>query len=199
MRCFVAIDLDEATRRAAERVCDRLRRAADSQAGARGLRWVDPALMHVTLRFLGETADSLLSEACSAVELASRVTPPFRLRLTRVGAFPDEHAPRVLWIGLDDAARGCQRWLEAAEPAFERLGFAREPRELHPHVTLARSKSREGGQALRAALDRARSAPTSADRATNADRTVDHVTLYESGLSPTGPRYAPLLVAPLTG
>ena len=57
MRCFVAVDLPEGVRDALERAQASLR----SRAPRADVRWVDPAGLHVTLKFLGEVREGELS------------------------------------------------------------------------------------------------------------------------------------------
>src|SRR5439155_10547 len=62
-------------------------------------RWVDPANMHLTVRFIGHVPDdraSLLIEALRSPVSAA----PFEVRLAGGGAFPPRGAPRVFWIGV---------------------------------------------------------------------------------------------------
>ena len=105
------------------------------------------------------------------------------MKLGRLGVFPPTGLPRVLWIGIADGAEslGIVHRLLA-----ERLGVADrgEDRPFHAHVTLARVRGRMAslGDVLRE-VDNSVGTPTR----------VDHITLYESHLSPGGPRYEPLV------
>ena len=54
MRLFIAVDVPEPVKAWASRVRTSVERG--QPAASRGLRWVAPAHMHLTLRFLGPSA-----------------------------------------------------------------------------------------------------------------------------------------------
>src|SRR5689334_9270438 len=67
-----------------------------------GIRWVDPASIHLTLAFLGELDDEQLALATEATEQAARQVPAFSYRLAQLGAFGPPQQPRVVWMGIDE-------------------------------------------------------------------------------------------------
>lgn len=186
MRLFVAIELP-ARHRAALTQWIEARRAT-----ARDVGWSREAQLHITLRFLGEVPEPDVPRVCDAVEAAAAKIAPFDLSLSQLGAFPSAGSPRVLWIGVEDAGEDCQRWVRAADPRFAALGLTFDDRPLVPHVTLARSRSRAGGAALRAVLGLKppESLPPFPAR---------EVTLLASRLGRGGPEYTPLRRAALVG
>ncbi|CVK31634.1 RNA 2',3'-cyclic phosphodiesterase [Methanoculleus bourgensis] len=96
VRTFVAIDLPEEIR---ERV--RKSQAILAQSGGR-LALVDPANLHVTLKFLGEVEPGKIGaiiEALRAVRAA-----PFELTV-RCAACNSPRRPRVVWCDITDAGR----------------------------------------------------------------------------------------------
>lgn len=102
---------------------------------------VSPDNLHVTLKFLGDTP----AESCDAIQtqIAQSVIgqPPIVLRVEGLGAFPHVDRPSVIWVGLNDA-QPLISIAQRLETALEPLGFARESRPFHPHLTLARIKGR---------------------------------------------------------
>ncbi len=109
------------------------------------MRWpvvaVPPDKLHVTLKFLGETPLELCGEIQRQVAQAASSQPPIPLRLEGLGAFPTTARPSVVWAGLVDA-EPLVAIAERLEVLLEPLGFARESRPFHPHLTLARIKGR---------------------------------------------------------
>ena len=184
MRSFVAVELDPAVRAP---LVDLLRRQLPR---TREVRWCTEQQLHVTLKFLGDVADGQLPAVCDAVRAAARSVEPFALRLSALGFFPSPRSPRVLWCGVEDPAGGCARWLELADPLFEELGFSRETRAFHAHVTLGRSKGPGGGEVMRRVLEQFAVAPTP-------EMTVEQVVLFESRLTPGGAQYTPQFKARL--
>jgi 2'-5' RNA ligase len=120
LRTFFAIEIGEEARRAAAELVERLR----TDPGCDGVRWTRPEAFHVTLRFLGPTGIA-----------------PFALALGALGAFPDEHRPRVLFVGVEP-----HEPLEALAAAVERgvvaAGFPPEERTFNGHLTLGRVRER---------------------------------------------------------
>jgi 2'-5' RNA ligase len=153
-----------------------------------GWRFLPPEDLHVTLRFLGETAsapDLLARPAWTRVVAEAR---PFRCALTRAGRFPERGSARVLWVGLEEREPGAAlgdlaRRLEQAARAH---GFAPEERPFHPHVTLARA--RRGARPDLPPLE-----PLSS----RGEGWVREVVLFESRVAPGGARYTALETFPL--
>lgn len=188
MRCFVALDL-------ATDVVNELRAVQEELRGQLGelarLKWVSPAAMHLTLKFLGDRVDVGVAPALQeALRKAARKRPTFELQVRGVGAFPTADAARVLWAGLQ-APADLSELRETVEERFEEIGFRRALREFSAHVTLGRVRDRDSTPDLSKTL-----APLQARRFGGAP--VDSVVLYRSTLTPKGPRYEALARAELT-
>jgi 2'-5' RNA ligase len=188
MRAFVAIDLSPAVREAVVQVQERVRRAA----ARADVRWVDPAQLHLTLKFLGAVADDRVVAVSSALEAAIAGAPPMELAAGGVGGFPSLARPRVVWAGITTGVPGLAALAGAIERALEPLGFPPEPRPFQGHLTIGRVRSSRGAAELVAAL-RAAGTP---DLGT---WTVADVVLYESRLRPAGAVYVPVTRHALNG
>ncbi|WP_067139905.1 2'-5' RNA ligase family protein [Microtetraspora malaysiensis] len=66
-----------------------------------GLRWVDDALWHVTLAFLGEVPDAVLPELDVRLARAAARHQPMRVWFGSAGAFPSLSRARTFWVGLN--------------------------------------------------------------------------------------------------
>ena len=187
MRLFVAIELDDETRRAIGAEQNRLQETLRDERRA-SLTWVKPEHMHLTLAFLGDLADD-----CGAI-VADRMRGPIEGRpfvviFGGLGVFPPRGAPRVLWLGLKTGAREVIAVHQRVRDRLVRLGIALEPRAFHPHLTLARWRS---------ARHQERRRVLSADDDRDVARIeIDAVTLVQSRLSSTGPTYVSLTSARL--
>jgi len=156
-----------------------------AEAGA-DVKWVEPHNLHLTIRFLGEI-DEPQRRAVEA--LASRVasrTAPTLLQLSQVGAFPSLRAPRVVWVGIDEGREPLVRMAEQLEEELVRAGFQQEARAFEAHATLGRVRSGRRRTELVERLTQFAwpSAPE--------PFVADHLTLFQSVLSPSGPTYLPL-------
>jgi 2'-5' RNA ligase len=107
------------------------------RAGAAGvpIRWLAPATYHVTVKFLGWARPEAVDAIVDAVRAAAAV-PPFTFTTARLGAFPSRDKASVVWAGADCEAM--QKLARALDAACEPLGFARDHRPFHGHVTLGR-------------------------------------------------------------
>jgi RNA 2',3'-cyclic 3'-phosphodiesterase len=183
VRLFLAVDLDPAIRVAVEEVAqtvhDRLG-VALGRHGHRGLTWVSPGNLHMTLRFLGEVDEDTAARVRSV--LAPPLTVPrFDVELAGAGMFPPAGSPRVVWLGVTAGAPGLTAVHDAIEARLQTIRFPAEDRPYRPHLTIGRFRQ-PGPPAVRQVV-----AEISAG--VIARWTVDHVTLYESRLSPRGPTY----------
>lgn len=102
---------------------------------------VRPDKLHVTLKFLGETPSELCEDVQRQVVSTVAGQQAMNFRVQGLGAFPTPQRPSVIWAGLLEAAP-LVAVAERLEAALEPLGFARESRPFHPHLTLARIKAR---------------------------------------------------------
>ncbi len=179
LRCFVAIELNDAVRRDLAA----LRRRLDD--GGRGVSWVAPENLHLTLKFLGPTATSDLPRVGAALQAAATTSGVVDTALAGVGCFPPNGGPRVIWAGLadDDGALGGLH--DACEVALAEIGWPRERRAFAPHITLARIRNSQRGSAMRPRVEKH-------GAFCGAELRVASVTLFESRLSPEGARYLAL-------
>jgi 2'-5' RNA ligase len=133
MRIFIALDIPAEIRASLTNYMERARTLAPKA------RWAHVEGLHVTLKFVGEASESRVEEIKTA--LVSVKAAPFTVRFAGVGFFPNAKAARVFWAGVDggDALPCLASTIDAA---LEKLGFPRETKPYHPHLTLARTSAR---------------------------------------------------------
>lgn len=188
MRLFLAVELDDVLRRAAADTARTLAAALDKRGIRRGISWVAPANLHFTLHFLGEVDEPTTRAVVDRVSPPLAV-PPFDLALAGLGTFPPAGLPRVIWLGVSEGARELADVHGEIGRRLEGLGVPLERRPFSAHLTLGRVKSPLGPH-LR---DTLAAAPPVGD----ARCVVDHVTLFESRLSPRGATYSVIATARL--
>ncbi|MDX1412312.1 MAG: RNA 2',3'-cyclic phosphodiesterase [Nitrospirales bacterium] len=93
--------------------------------------------LHLTLFFLGNVADEDLNSIKET--LAEIKEKSFTLQLKGVGCFPNIKRPRVLWVGIP-LTEGLSQLKVKIDQALQTLGFQKEDRAFHPHLTLSRIK-----------------------------------------------------------
>ena len=136
IRAFIAIQLPDDVRAALAQVNEILA----AQLPQRSVRWVKPKLMHLTLRFLGDTAVSNLPSLYDALDESAAQHDEFMLRLDHLGCFPNCKQPRVIWAGLQGQLEAADAFKQDIDAALEPLGWEREERPFRPHLTLGRVK-----------------------------------------------------------
>jgi RNA 2',3'-cyclic 3'-phosphodiesterase len=137
MRTFVAVDIPEEIRQKLARFVEGVRGFAPEA------RWVNPASLHVTLKFIGEIGEGKVTEVKQALAALSGETSTISFRDT--GFFPTVKAARVFWIGVEADAK-LAGLAAAVDAALAPLGIAREERAFTPHLTLARTGSGRPGR-----------------------------------------------------
>jgi RNA 2',3'-cyclic 3'-phosphodiesterase len=102
------------------------------------IKWVDPASIHITLKFLGDTPDTITDKLLLAMAEAVIGVSPFKLEVRQVGAFPAVERPQVIWVGVSGEMEKLAQLQKNIENNMEPLGFKPEARPFSPHLTLGR-------------------------------------------------------------
>jgi 2'-5' RNA ligase len=165
MRLFIAVDADP--------VSEELLDVQRSLSGA-GLKKVSH--FHITLKFLGEVADSYVPEIIGMLDSVS--FPSFSFSLSGMGFFPDERRISVVWVGVD-AHKEFLALHEKIDSAISSL--FRPDNNFVPHVTLARVRFLEDKSSFLDSVSRIAVPDVSVD--------VSHFHLFRSTLTPSGPVY----------
>ena len=184
MRAFIAIELPQEVRAVLARLQERL---ATAKAD---VKWTQGNDLHVTMRFLGDIDEAQRQGVEALLERVAQEQEPFTLSVGGAGAFPSIEAPRVIWAGLAEGGDCVRRLAEAIEREGVAIPLRREERSLSAHITLGRARSSKG---LKALAQQMRGVAWQAP----APWRVTTLTLYQSVLTPTGPRYTVLAEAPL--
>ncbi len=132
-RLFVGIELDDIARDACAGVASRL-----SKMGY-AAKYESPEKLHVTLAFLGYVQPARVTEIGSALCAAAQCVVRFNITLDKLGAFPHERTPRIVYVGARDQGAGFRRLASETRSRYKTLGFefANDP---VAHVTIARVK-----------------------------------------------------------
>ena len=137
MRAFIAVTLPDGVRQY-------LRQTSQTLAALtppRAVRWVSPDLIHLTVRFLGDTEAAKLPAIYAALDATAAAHPSFTMRLDKLGCFPGPRRPRVIWVGLQDEAGRAAALQQAVNQALIPLGWLPESKPFQSHLTVGRVKS----------------------------------------------------------
>jgi 2'-5' RNA ligase len=174
VRLFVAVQIPEEIKCQYAQAQEVIRRSR-----AR-LSLVEPADMHITLKFIGEVPGSLLPSITDA--LRAVYVPPFSLDVCAI-TLNSPRSPRVIWGDLHDTG-ACRELASRVEAALIPLGIEAEGRRFKPHITIARIK-----QFHPSIFEEVAEISTICAGSFNVNRFV----LKKSELTPHGPVYSDLL------
>jgi len=134
IRCFIAVNLHDETRKALGSVITELKKAGAD------VKWVPVDNIHLTMKFLGNTDASLIPEITESLSKKLSHYNAFYITIAGVGCFPSERRPKVIWVGIEDVAvlQDIQKDIDAVMVKF---GYAPEERPFSPHLTVGRVRS----------------------------------------------------------
>ena len=153
------------------------------QASIAEARWTRPENLHLTLHFFAKIEQETLEKLKVSVLSVMGCQRSFQVEVKGLGAFPNPHRPRVIWLGLEP--RGLLEQLHRATgQCLRQAGFTTDSRPYSPHLTIGRLR---GGK-----LDLTKRF-ISMQQKTIEPLNVDRLILYESRLRPEGAQHIPLL------
>jgi len=175
-RAFIAIDLPESVKSFLSEA-----QAALKLYGFR-VKWVRLQNIHLTLKFLGDTAIADSDKIAEAMAMAARNCPAVSLVAKGIGVFPDVRRPRVIWAGLNGQLEILANLQQTLDAHLADLGFPRETRAFKSHLTLGRVKGKIASARIKAAIDKLKEFESGSFE-------INQVILFKSELRPTGAVY----------
>lgn len=190
MRLFFAVPVPADARARIGELIDRVQQSVGD--GTARIRWVHLDGLHLTLRFLGPTADDRRGPLEAGADALAGADAPFEVVLGGGGAFPSLARPRSLWVGVATGADRLARLADGLTAAAADCGLFLDTRPFTPHLTIARTDGLRLGPVAAHALQEAA-------EGLDARFTVDRVVLFRSLLGGGPARYEPLHEARLGG
>lgn len=132
IRTFIALELPETVKNKLEELSVQIKKNR-----LQGINWVSPQNIHLTLKFLGDTSPDLLEKIKTNIFSSAGSYSAIPIVISKLGAFPNLHHPRVIWIGLQ-APQVLSDLQYKIEESLIPLGFPKETRPFTPHLTLGR-------------------------------------------------------------
>ena len=115
----------------------------DSVYGAAaGVRWEPEDKLHITLKFLGDTDNSIIATLTESIAPVIESRSRIELEFLKFGLFYRDKKPSILWLGTKINVALQELFVEL-DDAVSAFGFKKEEREFKPHLTLLRIKGRE--------------------------------------------------------
>ncbi len=109
------------------------------QIGLEKIRWVPPDVLHLTIKFFGETAEEKIPTIFDVIESVVKEVTPFSFSLKGIGLFGSRYDPRVIWAGVSEGEH-LVRLAEMVIDQLDNAGYLRDRQNFVPHITLGRIK-----------------------------------------------------------
>ena len=176
IRCFLAFPISSGLKEKLGLILN------DLQHTCADVKWVKLENIHLTLKFLGSLEERDLENISSLLEERCRSFDPITSHLSEIGAFPDLHHPKIVWVALDDPTKHIHEIVNVIEADLAKWGLAKEENIFKSHITLGRVRSPTNLKELIQAM-------LQITFEEKIKHTFDRIILYKSTLMPQGPIY----------
>ena len=154
------------------------------------IKWISGKNLHLTLSFLGNVDDSKINSLISDLQEVKEL-PKFTLSVNGTGTFPNSESPKVFWLGIE---AGYDE-LSDSQSIIDELSFKYKETQREeifvPHITIGRiNPAKKSTKFNVTTFLNAVYSPI--------EIPINIVNLYESRLTPDGPRYKILAEFPLS-
>jgi len=178
IRAFIAVELPDKYIPEIERLSSLIKMP--------GIKLVEPGLVHITLKFLGDIHENKVEPIVNA--LSDIKCKPFEAGIKGIGVFPKPSYVRVIWLGGHGDFENLHSEVERVLSGFR---FKKEG-DFTPHATIARVKQPVNSMEL---IEKIKNIGD-ADLGTFS---VSSISLKKSTLTPRGPIYETLKEIKLSG
>ena len=177
LRLFIALPLPDSAKEALGALI------AEFSSHPAPVKWVNPANIHMTLRFLGDTPATKVADLCTLLNETGSHHSTVSTYISRLGAFPNLRRARILWAGVqeDDSVIRLEHLAAEIERGVQQLGFDPESKKFRPHLTIGRVKQRTSISDLAQTIEHYRLA--------SFPLALSNLALFQSTLTPRGPIY----------
>lgn len=172
MRTFIAIELPE-------KIKEEISRFEKDLEKIIPLRLVAPKNLHLTLFFLGDIAESRISEVAEAVRAGARGIKSFYLFLGKPEFFPQKGRVHGLWLKVDGQLEVLNKLYQQIAQELEKRNFEFDKKPFSAHITIGRA--RKGIK---------RTKGITSIKGITGKFEVKSVSVFTSQLTPEGPIYA---------
>ncbi|GAX61268.1 2'-5' RNA ligase [Candidatus Scalindua japonica] len=179
IRVFIAIEIDSDIKNKLSEYLSKLKRTGAD------VRWVAPENIHLTLKFIGNIDEEVLTNLNQIINDAASGVRPFSISIGNIGAFPGLKNPRVVYVYVQERGNDLRRIHEKLDKGVERLGIRKESGKYVGHITLGRVKSQRKISKLKNALCSGTDCFFGLEKVTS-------LSLIQSKLTPRGPIYTRL-------
>jgi RNA 2',3'-cyclic 3'-phosphodiesterase len=145
------------------------------------IKWVEPANMHLTLKFFGETDEKQIPLIKLAIERAVLSIEPFILQISNIGIFGSRYDPKIIWFGIKKHPE-LDLLAKNIFTELNKQGWEPDRQNFVPHLTIGRIKEIKDKQLFQQIIGKYAAVDIQ-------EENVNEITLYESVLRREGPLY----------
>ncbi len=145
------------------------------------INWTKPQNYHLTLLFLGETNERLITDIIELLDEVAYDFDPLEITIENCGLFGSSYNPKVIWAGVQPADILTELHLRIVE-VMKNIGYKSDRQNFVPHLTIGRIRRLSDKKQLKKALDTKK-------EGLFYSQNINEIVLYESILSPQGPEY----------
>jgi len=152
--------------------------------GSEKIKWVEEHNIHITLKFFGETDESLIRGISGSLGKIASNTAELNFRLSGIGIFGSRYDPRVVWAGIEPP-EPLASLMKIVQKEMEQHGFEPDRQNTVPHLTLGRIKFLKDKELFKKVIDIHRDLQSDFIK-------ISESILFESILRKEGPQYISL-------
>jgi len=179
-RSFLAFDISPDARKKLKKLVN------DFARKEKGVKWIDPEQMHVTMKFFGDVdEDLLMGDINRSIEEVTRNANSIVLQCSGIGVFPNWKYPRIIWAGFLGDVELVFELKNLLEGALEKYPIKKDERAFRLHLTIGRAKELKSTGLLMNLINEL--GPIDFGKVV-----IDHFTLYKSVLTREGSIYTAL-------
>ena len=135
IRSFISVDIED------QYLLNKIALIQEEISEFQGIKLVKRENLHLTIRFLGEIS---LDQIETIKKILSDIKHErFYIKIEKIGAFPSNFNPRVIWIGIIRGAENLKEIYRSIEPKIRKIGIRGDKKGFSPHLTIARVKSKK--------------------------------------------------------
>ena len=135
-RLFIALKIPDDVKYKLLDVCYELSESSEL------LKWEKPEKIHLTLKFIGEVEEELVSSIAKEIAFVEEYNS-FNFNITKFGFFFRKGTPGILWVGLQ-IDESIHRMVEELNERLSIFSIPVERRKFKPHLTMLRIKKNTG-------------------------------------------------------
>lgn len=145
------------------------------------INWIPEKNLHITLKFLGETADEQIPVICQIIDHSFKNQKSELIHWNKIGIFGSQYKPRVIWMGCKEENL-LKNMYENLKTNLIANGFEFDRQNFVPHISLARLNKPINKNTLRSITEKYKDFPFQS-------QCIEDAVLMESILKPHGAEY----------